>query len=208
MTPFYFLLLTDDIETVIGESNVTPSSIVFLLVKLRITPPGITVVKKDLSVEETKRLVQTNDKVDEQFLTSRLDAEELDASSTNGFAHAPFWPGVSRPLIQLRDLFLFLPLYFKARKPSWWIVLADDKSNRVVVPPLKISDVPYSRPDVTRDYRAFKIQFQCPPNVGLFTWKIYIVSDTFVGEEATIDLAVSFDLFLVSIQLSDMYCAL
>ena len=67
----------------------------FLLVKLRISPPGVTVAKKDLSVDETKRLVQANDKIDEQFLTSRLDAEELDAISTNGFAHAPFWPGVS-----------------------------------------------------------------------------------------------------------------
>ena len=67
----------------------------FLLVKLRISPPGVTVAKKDLSVDETKRLVQANDKIDEQFLTSRLDAEELDPISTNGFAHAPFWPGVS-----------------------------------------------------------------------------------------------------------------
>ena len=74
-------------------------------------------------------------------------------------------------------------------------MLADDKSNRVVVPPLKISDIPYSRPNADRDYRAFKIQFQCPPNTGLFTWKIYVVSDTFVGEEPTIDLAVSFILF-------------
>lgn len=86
--------------------------------------------------------------------------------------------------------------YSKIRKPSWWIVLADDKSNRVVVPPLKISDIPYSRSDTARDYRAYKIQFQCPPNIGLFTWKIYIVSDTFVGEEATTDIAVSFLFFL------------
>jgi hypothetical protein len=31
----------------------------------------------------------------EQFLSTREDAEDLDASSTNGFAHAPYWPGVS-----------------------------------------------------------------------------------------------------------------
>jgi translocation protein SEC63 len=91
---FHLSSLTD-IGTVIGESIVTPSSIVFLLVKLRISPPGVAVAKKDLSVEETKRLVQANDKMDEQFLTSREDAEDLDASSTHGSAHAPFWPGVS-----------------------------------------------------------------------------------------------------------------
>lgn len=67
----------------------------YLLVKLRISPPGATVEKKELSVEETKRLAQATAKEDEQFLTTREDAEDLDASSTNGFAHAPYWPGVS-----------------------------------------------------------------------------------------------------------------
>jgi len=78
----------------------------------------------------------------------------------------------------------------QTRKPSWWIVLADDKSNRVVVPPVKITDIPLSQPDVDRDYRSYKIQFQGPPNTGLFTWKVYIVSDTFVGEEAFTDITV------------------
>ena len=27
-------------------------------------------------------------------ISSREDAEDLDASSTNGYAHAPHWPGV------------------------------------------------------------------------------------------------------------------
>lgn len=94
----FYLLSLIDIGTVIGESIVTPSSIVFLLVKLRISPPGVAVANKDLSVEETKRLVQANDKMDEQFLTSRQDAEDLDASSMNESAHAPFWPGVSSSL--------------------------------------------------------------------------------------------------------------
>lgn len=83
------------------------------------------------------------------------------------------------------------PLFLQTKKPSWWIVLADDKSNRVVVPPLKISDIPYSQEDSDHDYRAYKIQFQGPPNTGLFTWKVYIVSDTFVGEEAIKDISVS-----------------
>jgi len=162
--------IVDAAFKVIGESVVTPSSIVYLLVKLRISPPGATVEKKELSVEETKRLAQATAKEDEQFLSTREDAEDLDASSTHGFAHAPYWPGT--------------------RKPSWWIALADDKANRLVVPPLKISDIPYSRPNTDRNYRAYKIQFQCPPNTGLFTWKIYIVSDTFAGEEAKIDIAL------------------
>ncbi|KAF8960275.1 translocation protein sec63 [Flammula alnicola] len=161
---------------VIGERIVTPSSIIYLLVKLRISPPGAAPSeKKELSVEETKRAVRNEEEADEKFLTSRLDAEELSPSQTDGarVAHAPFWPGT--------------------KKPSWWIVLADDKSNRVVVPPMKITDIPYSRPGDDRDYRSYKIQFQGPPNTGLFTWKVYVVSDTFVGEEATTDITLKIE---------------
>ncbi|PPQ86765.1 hypothetical protein CVT25_012410 [Psilocybe cyanescens] len=160
---------------VIGERIVTPSSIIYLLVKLRISPPGTTPsTPTELTVDETKKAVQLEEGTDEKFLASRLDAEELPSSKTNGgVAHAPFWPGT--------------------RKPSWWIVLADDKSNRVVVPPMKISDIPYSQPGADRDYRAYKIQFQGPPNTGLFTWKVYIVSDTFVGEEVTSEISLKIE---------------
>lgn len=70
------------------------------------------------------------------------------------------------------------------------MVLADDKTNRVVVPPLKIHDVPYSDPSRERNYRSYQIQFQVPPGVGLYTWKVYFISDTFVGEEVTRDITV------------------
>ena len=81
-----------NIGTVIGESVVIPSSIVY---KLRISPPSALVAKKELGVEETKHLAQVTAKEDEQFLSTREDAEDLDTSSTNGYAHAPHWPGVS-----------------------------------------------------------------------------------------------------------------
>ena len=80
---------------VIGERIVTPSSIIYLLVKLRISPPGASSENKELSVEDTKTRVQKDEEIDEKFLTSRLDAEELPTAQLNGVAHAPFWPGVS-----------------------------------------------------------------------------------------------------------------
>lgn len=55
---------------------------------------------------------------------------------------------------------------------------------------MKITDVPVSKPEQDRDYRSYKLQFQAPNGVGLFTWKVYLVSDTFVGEEICNDIAV------------------
>ncbi|KAG1888747.1 translocation protein sec63 [Suillus subluteus] len=147
---------------VIGERLVTPSSIVFLLVKLRLRQPLQSDTPSSVSEKSAKAIREDREK-DDKFLNSRKDAEDMEGA-TPVWAHAPHWPGL--------------------RKPGWWLVLADDKSNRIVVPPMKISDVPASSPGKERDYRSYKLQFQAPPNVGLFTWKVYLVSDTLVGEES------------------------
>lgn len=55
---------------------------------------------------------------------------------------------------------------------------------------MKISDVPLANPNIPRDYRAYKLQFQAPPNVQTFSWKLYLISDTFVGEESVRDISV------------------
>jgi translocation protein SEC63 len=76
---------------------VTPSSIVFLVVKLRLSPPTSlpATLSEELDADETKRRIKINDEKDAQFLTGRKDAEDLPSPETaNGWAHAPFWPGV------------------------------------------------------------------------------------------------------------------
>ena len=60
---------------------------------------------------------QATAKEDEQFLSTREDADDLDASSMNGYAHAPHWPGVSS---SSDDTFLRSISYYsdKTCKPS------------------------------------------------------------------------------------------
>ncbi|KII96122.1 hypothetical protein PLICRDRAFT_170703 [Plicaturopsis crispa FD-325 SS-3] len=164
--------LVDASFKVIGERVVTPSSIVFLVVKLRISPPSPSPLPPKEDADDVKAS-KSNEEKDNLFLNSKQDAEDLRDSAAVRLAHAPYWPG--------------------NRKPSWWLVLADDKSNKIVVPPMKISDVPYSDPASERDYRSYKLQFQAPQGTGLFTWRIYLVSDTFIGEEVTKDLALKID---------------
>lgn len=85
--------------TVIGERVVTPLSIVFLVVKLRITPPS------SQSTVKAEKEVTANghrDKVEEEFLNSRKDMDDMpEGASDAGWAHAPHWPAVS----------LFVPLH-------------------------------------------------------------------------------------------------
>lgn len=69
--------------------------------------------------------------------------------------------------------------------------MADPKQGRIVVPPIQVTDVPVANPDLEQDYRTYKAQFQAPPNASTFSWKLFIVSDTFIGEEMTRDILVS-----------------
>ncbi|KAG6890192.1 hypothetical protein C0992_002849 [Termitomyces sp. T32_za158] len=167
--------IVDAAFKVIGERIVTPSSIVFLVVKLRISPPLSTAVQEEkLDANETKRRIKLNDEKDEEFLVSRKEAEELSSDSqVPGWIHAPYWPA--------------------ERRPSWWIVLGDDKTNRIVVPPTRITDIPFAQPHHERDYRSYKIQFQAPPNVGVFTWKVQLVSDSFVNEDTSREITLKIE---------------
>ena len=61
------------------------------------------------------------------------------------------------------------------------------------MPPMKVTDVPVADAGRGIDYRSYKIQFQAPQNVGLFTWKVFVVSDTFVGDEAARDVLLKID---------------
>lgn len=56
---------------------------------------------------------------------------------------------------------------------------------------MKVSEVPTANPNIAQDYRTYKLQFQAPPNIQTFTWKLCLISDTFVGEEVTRDISVS-----------------
>ncbi|GBE78987.1 Translocation protein [Sparassis crispa] len=154
---------------VIGERFVTPSSIVYLVAKLRLSPPSA-----EMPVYEPVQETRTPDAKEEEFLAGKKDAEDLPQGDLgNGWAHAPYWPA--------------------NRKPAWWIVLADVKLGKVVVPPLRVTDIPVADPEHGQYYRSFKIQFQAPPAVGMFTWRLYVVSDTFVGEEAWRDMVLKID---------------
>ena len=139
----------------------TPLSFINLIVKLRIPRSSAT-------NEETSVPPKDAEKREQDFLVSKKDAEDVSLDNTGRtFAHAPHWP--------------------QTKKPSWWVVLGDIKANKIVVPPFKISDVPFT----DSDYRMYKMQFQAPQNVGSFTWRVFVVSDTYVGDDTYQNVTVS-----------------
>ncbi|CAG8545108.1 3927_t:CDS:10, partial [Cetraspora pellucida] len=61
------------------------------------------------------------------------------------------------------------------KKPYWWIFMADDKRDKVMIEPIKITDI------VTT--KTFKFQFAAPRDPGLYTYMAYIKSDSYVGTD-------------------------
>lgn len=76
----------------IGERLVTPSSIVFLLVKLRLRRPLQNDTPSSISEKSAKAIREDREK-DDKFLNSRKDTEDIEGALPV-WAHAPHWPGV------------------------------------------------------------------------------------------------------------------
>ncbi|KAI0301942.1 Sec63 Brl domain-containing protein [Multifurca ochricompacta] len=165
---------------VIDERIVTPQALVHLVMKLRISPPKpVTVAEANGNTDPKSRpAVDAEDdtRLDDEFLNNPKDVEDLKPPARIlGSAHAPLWPS--------------------NHKPGWWVVLADAKSDRLVVPPMKVTDVPFADPARARDYRSYKLKFQAPPGTGLFTWRVIVVSDTYIGEDAAKDIQLRVEEF-------------
>ncbi|KAG8836210.1 secretory subunit [Serendipita sp. 399] len=156
---------------VVGERIITPGAFVQLVFKVRQvsllsgSPP-----RKEQTPEEIAAEAAT----DTAFLASKAEVEDL-PSYRSQWAHAPHWPG--------------------DRKPSWWCVVGDLKTQKIFVPPFKFTDVPWSDPEAhpNRDYRSYKVQFQAPQQVGTYTLHLTFVSDTFVGEDQSIYMTLQVD---------------
>jgi translocation protein SEC63 len=149
---------------VLGEKQITPSSLITFVVKLRIVPPGVTpppVDHKDLLDEDP-------DETDVEALLGRKgsrwssssDSSKPDASSTDlALAHAPFYP---------RD-----------HHPSWYVFLGDMRQGKLVVPPQPITS--FDKNPENFGVVTVKMQFQAPPSDGEYPFVMMCVSDSYLG---------------------------
>jgi translocation protein SEC63 len=75
----------------------------------------------------------------------------------------------------------YLPI---PQKNSFWVFMADIKQDRVIVGPLIAEDI-------GEKVRTFKLQFQAPPNAGLYTFQGHIKSSTYLGMDKTAHLQLN-----------------
>ncbi|PKY19921.1 Sec63-domain-containing protein [Rhizophagus irregularis] len=154
---------------VAGDAIITPGSIVTLIIKLRIV--NSTSKAKEIKMngvsKENEKNATFDDEEDEkgEYLDSEDEllfgrSKNKQTDEKNDFVHAPY---LSRDKI-----------------PYWWVFMADDKKDRIIIEPMKITNI------VTT--RTIRCHFQAPHDPGLYSYVAYVKSDSYVGTDIRKDL--------------------
>ncbi|KAK6907520.1 hypothetical protein I203_101515 [Kwoniella mangroviensis CBS 8507] len=199
------LEVVDAVFKVGDESLVTPSSIVELTFNCRYVYPttplsllskskpllpngdikekeeggaadSVADVEESVTKVEEEKEKPTPTDVKEKIVEKVQEKSEIEGETKkkvdvppNGFAHAPYWP--------------------QLRKPHFYVLLGDSKLSKVIVPPIKITDIPFPKPDGTpSEPKEYKLQFQAPPASNLYSFVAHWRSDTFLGGDVQVPI--------------------
>ncbi|KAI9266372.1 Sec63 Brl domain-containing protein [Helicostylum pulchrum] len=112
------------------------------------------VTSVEASNKEQKEL-ETEEEEEDEAIVSPDDEKKDPNAKALPMAHVPFYPG--------------------EKKPCWWIFLGDPKVNRILVPHKKVTDIV--------DEQTIKIPFPGPPKPGVYTFSLFVKSDTYLGTD-------------------------
>lgn len=172
---------------VIGDKVITPSALVQLVVKGRIIPPG---TKNIPEVNENDLEDVDPDEGDLNALLGRKSTKSrrkkpIDDDSTTDFNTKDKDSSTQPPLAHA-------PYFARDHSPRWRVFLTDARAGRIGVPPFTFTE--FERPIFDADNKptfnmqTFKCQFQAPPQVGQFSFKMHLICDSYVGLDSTVDV--------------------
>lgn len=171
---------------VVGERVVTPSSLVQLVIKARVIPPGTmnvpevnTLDLEDIDPEEGDLDALHGRKSAKSKRRKLPDGRHVEDDSVPGsvqppLAHAP---------------------YFSAdHAPRWHAFLAEARTGRISVPPFTFTafDKPIFNADGSPTFNVltFKCSFQAPPQVHAFPFVMHLVCDSYIGLDSKVDVVL------------------
>jgi translocation protein SEC63 len=155
---------------VTGEKHVTPGSLIQLVVKLRVIPPGTSSIP-DVNEKDLLDIDPTEGDLD----ALRVSKKEEDTSIQPPLAHAPYFP---------RD-----------HAPSWRVFLSEPRSGKIAVPPFKFQtfDKPIFEADgctPTFNVVTLKAQFQAPPQAAEYPFRMHFICDSYLGFDESMDITM------------------
>ncbi|KAI9705222.1 MAG: secretory subunit [Bogoriella megaspora] len=150
-----------------GEKHIIPNSLVELVVKARVIPPGTrnipAVNEKDLLDKDKPETAKASQAEEEQKFQPPL-------------AHAPY--------------------YARDHSPRWYLFLADSKQGKIAVPPPATPFSTFGKAlfddkgQPTFNMQTIKMQFGAPPQVGEYKFVMHLVCDSYIGLDTTMDVTL------------------
>ncbi|KAI4227026.1 MAG: hypothetical protein L6R36_002707 [Xanthoria steineri] len=172
---------------VTGEKVVTQSSLVQMVLKARVIPPGTANVPpvNELDLEDVDP-----DEGDVDALVGRNPARSKKAKILDGNEDKQANPE-ERPL---QPPLAYAPYFPRDHSPRWHVFLADSKLGKMAVPPFTFTT--FNKPlfddagNPSFNMQTFKMQFQAPPQVGKYPFTMHLICDSYVGMDSKMDVVL------------------
>lgn len=171
---------------VVGERVVTPGSLVQLVIKARVIPPGTNA--KDIPPINSLDLEDIDpDEGDLDALHGRRPAKSKRRKLPDGsYVEDDAKEGSVQPPLA------HAPYFAADHAPRWHVFLAEARSGRISVPPFTFTsfDRPIFHPDgkPTFNVLTFKCPFQAPPQIHAFPFVMHLVCDSYIGLDEKLDV--------------------
>ncbi|KAL8779947.1 MAG: hypothetical protein Q9194_001166 [Teloschistes cf. exilis] len=176
---------------VVGEKYVTTSSLVHMVVKARVIPPGSTNIAPvdELDLEDVDP-----DEGDVDALLGRKakKAKVLDNTNDGRDTSSPSTTKEDKPL---QPPLAYAPYFPRDHSPRWHVFLADSKQGKMAVPPFTFTT--FNKPlfndadgKPTFNMQTFKCQFQAPPQAGRYPFTMHLICDSYVGMDGKKDVVL------------------
>ena len=169
-----------------GDRVITPSSLVQLVVKARVIPPGTQNIPpvNELDLEDIDP-----DEDDLEALLGRQKAKTTRRKDEDGkvIEEKAEKESVLPPLAHA-------PYFARDHSPRWHIFLADARAGKIAVPPFTFTafDKPIldAEGNPTFNVQTLKCQFAAPPSVGAFNFSMHVMCDSYVGMDSKIPITL------------------
>lgn len=171
---------------VMGESFITAGSLVQLVIKARVIPPG------SANVPEVNELDLEDVDPEEGDLDALLGRKSQSKKAKFLDGNIPPTIGDDKPL---QPPLAYAPYFARDHSPRWHVFLSDGKLGKVAVPPFTFTS--FNKPLIddagnpTFNMQTFKMQFQAPPQTGHYSFVMHLICDSYVGMDSRMDVVLN-----------------
>jgi translocation protein SEC63 len=178
---------------VVGERVVTPGSLVQLVIKARVIPPG-TPANEIPAINPLDLEDIDPDEGDLDALHGRKPAKNKRRKQPDGsYVEDDSKEGSVQPPLA------HAPYYADLHAPRWNVFLSEARTARISVPPFTFTA--FDRPVFTTDpvtgavkptYNmiTLKCPFQAPPQIHAFPFVLHLVCDSYIGLDEKVDVVL------------------